>query len=316
MQQADTWQVLHPPIHHKRMIKFSGLWSMLKTALKDWWDKDPFKESAVIAYYAIFSLPGLMVVIITAAGYFFGQDVVSERILAQITATMGADTSRQVQEIIDKASGTKNSVWATIVGIITILVGATGVFAQFQKSLNIIWEVKADAAKSGFLSMLRARLFSFGLIISIAFILIASLVISTTLAAFGEWLSGHFSQSLLIILQAVNFILSLMILAFLFALMFKFFPDARIKWRHVWVGSIVTALLFELGKYIISLYFGKAHPGSGYGAAGSIILILLWVSYSSMIVFYGAEFTHTYAMKHDGYIPPDKNAVKQPGRKA
>ena len=297
-------------------ITFKNIFSILKTTLKEWWSKDPFKESAVIAYYSIFSLPGLLVVIITAAGYFFGRDVVNEHLLSQVTGTMGADTSDQMKEMIDKASETKNSIWASIIGVITILVGATGVFAQFQKSLNIIWEVKADETKSGILTMLRVRLFSFGLILSIAFILIVSLIISTMLASFGYWLSGNFSESLLVVIQVVNFVFSLLILAFLFALMFKIFPDAKIKWRHIFIGSIVTALLFELGKYALSLYFGKADPGSGYGAAGSIILIMLWVSYSSMIVFFGAEFTHAYAVKQDGYIPPDDNAVKQPGRKA
>jgi membrane protein len=195
-------------------------------------------------------------------------------------------------------------------------VGATGVFAQFQKSLNIIWEVKTEEKKSGLLSVIKTRLLSFGLIVSIAFILIVSLVVSTALTAFGDWLSYHFSEGLLVVVTILNFSISLVILSFLFALMFKFFPDAKIKWNHVVVGAIVTAVLFELGKFGLSLYFGKADPGSGYGAAGSIILILLWVSYSSMIVFYGAEFTHAYAEYHDGYIPPDKNAVKQEGRKA
>jgi membrane protein len=297
-------------------LPFKNILSTLKTAAKAWWNKDPFKESAVIAYYAIFSLPGLLVVIITGAGYFFGQDAVNEHLLSQVTSTLGSDTSDLVQEIIDRASEAKNSNLAAIIGAITILVGATGVFAQFQKSLNIIWEVKADPTKSGILTMLRIRLFSFGLIISIGFILIASLIISTILAVFGNWLTGHFSESWLIILQIINFVLSLIILAFLFALMFKFLPDAKIKWRHVWVGSIVTALLFELGKFALSLYFGKADPGSGYGAAGSIILIMLWVSYSSIIVFYGAEFTRAYAVHHEGNHPVAKEtAVKKPGRK-
>jgi membrane protein len=297
-------------------IKIKDIPSNLKTAFSKWWSKDPFKESAVIAYYAIFSLPGLLVVIITLAGYFFGRDAVNEQLSSQITSTMGQETSKQIQDIIENASETKNSIWATIIGVITILVGATGVFAQFQKSINIIWEVKADETKSGIWSVIRARLFSFGLIISIAFILMVSLIISTILAAFGDWLTGNFSDSLIVIIQIINFILSIGILAILFALMFKFFPDAKIKWNHVWIGSILTALLFELGKFGLSIYFGKADPGSGYGAAGSIILIMLWVSYSSMIVFFGAEFTHAYAVKHDGYIAPNKNAVKDPGRKA
>ena len=287
-----------------------------KTALREWWAKDPFKESAVIAYYAIFALPGLLVVIVTVAGYWFGQEAVNGQIAGQISSTLGADTAKQIQDIIAKATESKNSVWATIIGIITILVGATGVFAQFQKSINAIWHVKADQSKSGILSLLKARLFHFGLIIAVAFILLVSLVISTILSAFGTWAINHFSESFFIVLQVINFIVSLSILAVLFALMFKVFPDAKIKWRHVWIGSFFTALLFEIGKSALGLYFGTAEPGSGYGAAGSIILILLWVSYSSMIVFYGAEFTHAYAEWNDGRIPPDKNAVVQRVRKA
>ena len=181
---------------------------------------------------------------------------------------------------------------------------------QFQKSLNTIWEVKVDASKSGIFSVFKERLFSFGLIIGIAFILITSLVVSALLLAFGSWVIKHFSESLVIVLQIVNFVASFCILALLFALMFKFLPDAKVKWRHVWLGSFVTALFFEIGKSGLGLYFGKADPGSGYGPAGSIILILLWVSYSSMIVFYGAEFTHAYAELKDGKIPPDNHGVK------
>ena len=288
--------------------QFKYFYKALKISSKEWWAKDPFKGSAVIAYYAIFSLPGLLVVIITVAGYFFGQEAVSGQIASQITSTMGADTALQIQDIIAKGTESKNSLLATLLGVLTILVGATGVFAQFQKSINTIWEVKADESKSGIVSFLKARLFSFGLIIAIAFILIASLVISATLSALGTWITNYFSESFLIILQVINAILSLSIFALLFALMFKFFPDAKIKWRHVWIGSFVTAILFETGKAALGFYFGKADPGSGYGAAGSIILIMLWVSYSSMIVFYGAEFTHAYAKIKDGKIAPDKNA--------
>ncbi len=289
---------------------FKNFFTILKIAFKHWWAKDPFKESAVIAYYAIFSLPGLLVLILTLAGYFFGREAVNGQIAGQITSTMGAETAKQIQDIIIKATESKNSVWATIMGVITILVGATGVFVEFQKSLNFIWEVKVDETKSGILSVLKVRLFSFGIIIAIAFILIASLIISAGLSALSTWVTNHFSESILILLQFVNSILSLGILAVLFALMFKFFPDAKIKWRHVWIGSFVTAVLFEMGKFALGLYFGKANPGSGYGAAGSIILIMLWVSYSSMIVFYGAEFTNAYAKMRDGNIPPDENATK------
>ncbi len=293
--------------------EFKNLGLLFKTAFKKWWAKDPFKESAAIAYYAIFSMPGLLVVIITIAGYFFSADTVNNRLASQISSILGADTAIQLQDMVKIASESKKSIWATIIGVITILVGATGVFAQFQKSLNIIWGVKADETKSGLWSLIRARLFSFGLIVAIAFLLMVSLIISTLLIALGDWLSSCFSDSLLGVIQIINFIISIFIIALLFALMFKFFPDAKIRWKHVWLGSIVTALLFLLGMNGLSLYFGKAAPGNGYGTAGSIILILLWVSYSSMIVFFGAEFTHAYAELHDGRIPPDENAVKRPG---
>ena len=285
-------------------IPFRKFFKILKKALKGWWAKDPFRESAVIAYYAIFALPGLLVVILATAGYFFGNDAVNNVISDQFTSTMGADTARQVQNIIVQASKAKNSLLATIIGVIVMIVGATGVFAQFQKSLNIIWEVKVDPSKKGILSFVRIRLFSFGLIVTIAFLLIISLVISALLSAFGNWLSGHFSESFYVALQAVNFVLSFIILTVLFALMFKFLPDAKIEWKHVWIGSIFTAFLFDIGKFGLGMYFGKLNPGVGYGAAGSIILIMLWVSYSSMIVFYGAECTRAYADFISGRVAP------------
>jgi len=292
-------------------VRFKNILSVLKTSFKQWISRDPFRESAAIAYHAIFSLPGLLVVIITLAGYFFGHEAVNDRIAIQISGMFGEETAEQIQHIIAKASQTENSILAAIIGIITIFIGATGVFAQFQKSLNIIWEVKADVSKSGIWNLIRVRLFSFGLIISIAFILIVWLVISTMLTAFGDWLTSYFPESLLVVLQVVNYILSLTIIAFLFSLMFKFFPDAKIKWRHIWIGSIVTALLFEIGKFGLGVYFGNANPATGYGAAGSVILIMLWVSYSTMIVLYGAEFTHAYAILLSGKVPPSEIAKKE-----
>jgi len=282
-----------------------------KTAFKKWWSKDPFRESAVIAYYAIFSLPGLLVVVISLAGYVFGRDTVNSHVMAQVKATLGDDTAVQIQNMIVSAANINKSLWATIGGIITIFVGATGVFAQFQKSLNVIWEVKLAESKQGIWNIIRVRLFSFGLIVSIAFMLIVSLVISAILTAFGNWLSGHFSDSFLMALQGINIVLSLIILAILFALMFKYFPDAKIQWRHVWAGALVTAFLFTLGKHGLGLYFGKAKPGLGYGLAGSIILIMLWVSYSSMLVYYGAEFTHVYANMVSGSVPPSDIATTE-----
>ncbi len=287
---------------------FQKIFTVIKTSFKDWLAKDPFRESAVIAYYAIFSLPGLLVVIMTLAGYFFGREAVNNQVAAQFTSTMGAETAKQIQDMIVQASKLRNSLVATVIGIITILIGATGVFAEFQIALNNTWEVKLDTTKSGIWNIIRVRLFSFGLIVSIAFLLIVSLVISALISAFGDWLTGHFSDSFLLILQVLNIGLSFFILSILFALMFKFLPDAKIKWKHVWIGSFVTTFLFEIGKFALGFYFGKANPGTGYGAAGSVILIMLWVTYSSMIVLYGAEFTHAYANMFSGKVAPTEIA--------
>ena len=297
----------------KKNKKFNvvSIGKLLKEAFKKWWDRDPFRESAVIAYYAIFSLPGLLVVVVTIAGYFWGGDAVSGRLYGQVAGALGSDTAEQVQNIVTIASQSKDSIWGTIMGVGIIIFGATGVFAQFQKSLNTIWEVEASATKSGIMSFLKTRIFSFGLIVSIAFLLLISLVVSSILSAFSSWVLVHWSESFLIIFQIFNAVFSFAIIAVLFALMFKFLPDAKIRWRTVWIGAFATSLLFVIGKSALGLYFGKASPGSGYGAAGSIILILLWTSYSSMIVFLGAEFTKVYSDFLYGEAPPTEHAVKE-----
>jgi membrane protein len=289
--------------------QFKNILTVSKTAFKEWWAKDPFKESAVIAYYAIFSLPGLLVVIVSVAGYFFGQEAVNGEIAAQITSTMGADTAQQIQDIIAKGTESKNSLWATIIGVITILVGATGVFVELQKALNVIWEVKAKPSRAIF-TIIRTRLFSFGLILSVGFLLLISLTITTIIAVMSEWVMNHWPNIVLIIFYALNFIISFGVVMLLFALLFKILPDAKIQWKHLWLGSIITTLLFILGKTAIGFYLSKTNPGSAYGAAGSIVLILLWVSYSSMIFFYGAEFIRAYADYFTGKVSATDVAVK------
>lgn len=294
----------------KKLI-LNNIFPILKITLKKWYNRDPFKESAVIAYNTIFSLPGLLVVVVTIAGYFFGADAVSGRLHNQIASSMGYDTADQIQEMIIAANRSRDSWWATMLGIVTILIGATGVFVQMQKLLNTIWEVKSTISKSGIWNFFKTRLFSFGLIMSIAFLLLVSLVLSSLLSALGNWTVSHTSESLLILFHILNFIFSLTIITVLFAFMFKILPDAKIKWNVVWIGAFFTALLFVIGKSALGLYFGKAHPGSGYGAAGSVVLILLWASYSSMIVFFGAEFTKAYSDHYYGETSASENAVKQ-----
>jgi len=291
-------------LNHKKIFP------LLKETAKLWYNRDPFKESAIIAYNAIFSLPGLLVLVVTLAGYFFGADAVSGRLHAQIAEAMGEDTAKQIEEMLIAASKSKDSFWATIIAIITIFIGATGVFVQMQKSLNNIWGVVATTQKSGVLLFFKTRLFSFGLIVSIAFLLLTSLALSSVLSALSTWVLKHWSESFLLLFQVLNFVFSIGIVTMLFAFMFKILPDAKIKWNLVWVGAFFTALLFEIGKTVLGLYFGKSNPGSGYGAAGSVILILLWTSYSSMIVFFGAEFTRVYSDYFNGEVQPTVNAVK------
>lgn len=284
-------------------FKIHDLGRLFHTTFKEWNDKDPFRQSAVIAYYAIFSMPGLLVLIITIAGYFFGNDTVNQSILEQVASTLGADTAIQIKEMLIKVSQSKSTLSGSIIGISTILVGATGVFVELQKTFNTIWCVKV-VAKRGILPILKARLFSFGLILAIAFLLIISLVVSTALAAMNNWIKVDSSELMIIVFRILNFVISLAVISTLFGMMFKILPDAKIEWKHVWLGSLVTGILFTVGKTALSYYFGKAEPASAYGAAGSVILMLLWVSYSSMILFFGAEFTAAYAKMYSGVVPP------------
>ncbi|MGZ4034120.1 MAG: YihY/virulence factor BrkB family protein [Bacteroidia bacterium] len=295
-------------------ISLKKVWTLIKTTFKKWNDRDPFRQSAVIGYNAIFSLPGLLVLVISIAGYFFGVDAVNGHLHKQIAQAMGKDTADEIQQMIDITKKGKNTIWAAAIGIATIIAGATGVFIEFQKSLNIIWEVKATTTKSGIWNFFKTRLFSFGLIISIAFLLLISLVLSSLLSALSSWVEGHWSESWLVVFQVLNVIFSVGIITLLFALMFKILPDAKIKWRLVWIGAFVTSVLFVIGKTALGIYFGKVNPVSGYGAAGSVVLILLWASYSSMIVFFGAEFTKTYSDLYYGEVPPSDTAVKDKNR--
>ena len=275
-------------------FSFSKLGTLLKTTFKKWLKRNPFERSAIIAYYALFALPGLLIIIITIAGYYFGSDAASGKLHSEVAQTMGTDAADQVQRMVMIAGKSKDSIWATIMGIAVFLFGATGVFVQLQKSLNAIWEVKASNTISAVMSFLKKRIFSFGLIMSIAFLLLVSLVFSSLLSALSSWVLKYWSESWLIIFQLLDVVFSLGLITVLFAIMFKFLPDAEIKWHWVWTGSFVTSLLFIIGKSVLGLYFGKVDPGSGYGAAGSVIIILLWISYSSMIVFFGAELTKVY----------------------
>lgn len=295
-------------------IKLKKTPKILKKAFTNWLSRDPFKESSVIAYTAVFSLPGLLVVVVTLSAYFFGPEIVNNSLRSTIASVMGLETADQIQEMILYSMRSKDSGWATIIGTIVLIVGATGVFVQLQKSLNIIWEVEAKKEKSGIWKLIRLRLFSFGLILSVAFLLLISLVITSLLAASGNWIKQHWRDSFVWLFNVVDILVTMCFITVLFAAMYKILPDAKVKWRYVWLGAFLTTIFFLIGKTLLGFYFGTAEPGSGYGAAGSIILILLWTSYSSMIFFYGAEFTKVYSEEYYGSVPANEVAVKAPGR--
>lgn len=295
------------------MSRIKDYWQLIKVTTKSWWDKDPFRQSAVIAYYAIFSIPGLLVLITAVAGYFWEPDTITSNIRNEVAMTIGWETAQQVEDILNRATASKSTTLRTIIGISVLLLGATGVFVELQKTFNQIWKVEATTKKSGLFAVVRSRLFSFGLILVIAFTMLISLVISTLLTALSEWMRVDASPVMIQIFNLLDAILSIGIIGLLFAMMFKILPDAKIKWRHVWLGSLITSVLFALGKSLLSYYFGASEPTSAtvYGAAGSVILILLWVSYSSMILFFGAEFTAVYAQWRNERVAPSDIAIKK-----
>lgn len=281
---------------------------MLKETFTQWNEREPFANSVVIAYYTIFSLPGLMVIIINIAGYFYDKGEITSRLTSQIQGMIGGDTASDVEAIIGKASESKGNTLATVLGIATLIFGATGVFYQMQQILNKMWEVKPKP-KQMILKLIRDRVFSFGLILAVGFLLLVSLALSAGLTAFSDWVSVHLSDSLNILFKLADILLSLSIITVLFASIYKFLPDAQIRWKDVWPGAILTAVLFTVAKFGLGLYFGTSDPGSTYGAAGSIILIMLWVSYAGLILLFGAEFTQVYAKRYGKEIQPTEGAV-------
>ena len=211
-----------------------------------------------------------------------------------------------------KASESKGSVIASVLGIATLLFGATGVFYQLQQILNKMWEVKPKP-KQKILKLVRDRIFSFGLILVVGFLLLVSLVLSAALSAVGDWVSGHISESLQVAFKILDFLVSLAVVTLLFASIYKFLPDAKISWKDVWIGALMTSVLFVIAKFALGIYFGKSDPGSTYGAAGSIILIMLWVSYAGLILLFGAEFTQVYANRYGKKVRPVSTAVSTEG---
>jgi membrane protein len=249
-------------------------------------------RGAAIAYYTIFSIAPVLVIVIAIAGLIFGREAAQGEIVRQLSGLMGQDSAEALEAMIRSASNRQSGVTATIIGTATLLLTATGVFGEMQTSLNAIW--KAQPSTSTVSQLVRARIASLGLIVALGFVLMVSLVVSAALTALGSYLQSVF-PGVHFLLQALNFVLSLVLISALFAAIYKILPDTPIAWRHVIAGAVVTALLFTIGKTIIGLYIGSSKVASSYGAAGALVVVLLWVYYSAQIFLLGAEFTKIYA---------------------
>lgn len=292
----------------KEKISFKGIWEVLKNSFKGFGDDKITKMSSSLAYYTIFSMAPLLIIIISLSGIFLGQDAAEGKVYAQLTAFVGANTASQLQEMIRNASLSGKSVTAAIIGIATLIIGATTVFAQIQDSINFIWGLKPKP-KRGWLKFLKNRFLSFSVIIGLGFLLLVSLSISALIDAFSNSLQVYFPKVTVVIFYIINLIITLAITTLIFGAIFKVLPDAKIKWKDVLVGSVVTAILFMLGKFGISFYIGQSQVGSTYGAAGSLVVLLLWVYFSAIILYFGAEFTKAFAVKYGSQIHPDQYAV-------
>lgn len=283
---------------NKTKFKIKDLPSLFIETFKSWVSKDPFKLSAVVAYYSILSLPALLILILDMVGEIWGREIVQGRLTDEMSAAFGTDTAVFIKEIMTKKGDETTSVVATVLGIGTLIYGATGVFYQLQNALDTIWEYTPKYT-NGILATLFGRLKSFGFILIFGFLLLISFVLTSGLSAFSERINNLLPNGFLEIAYVIDILISLIFIYFLFAAMFKFLPSRPVKWKSVKSGAALTAFLFVIGKYILAFYFAKAEPGSTYGAAGSIILIMLWVSYTSLILFFGAQFTKVFSDKYD-----------------
>ncbi len=283
------------------------VYQLLKATFDDWLEDKALRLSAALAYYSIFSLAPLLVIAISIAGLVLGEEAVRGQLDEQLKEYVGPQAAASVQAMVRSAAKPAAGWTGAIVGFGTMLLGAAGVFGQLKDALNTVWEVKSTGS-SGVMGFIREHLLNFGMVLVIGFLLLTSLLMTTALAAFN----GYFEDLVGMppfVGQLLGFFVSFGVVTSLFAFIFKVLPDAQIEWRHVWTGAVVTALLFELGKLALSYYLGRESTASSFGAAGSVVLILLWVYYASCILLFGAEFTQVYAREMDREVLPAVGAV-------
>ncbi|WP_312174025.1 YihY/virulence factor BrkB family protein [Chryseobacterium sp.] len=288
-----------------KRIKF--FWEALRETFKKWNESSASNDSASLAYYAIFSIPGLLIIIIWIAGNFFGEEAIRGQITSQISGIMGQDAAKSVQDMIAGALVDKENIFMKIIGIGSLVFGSTTLFFQLQRSLNSLWDVQ-PAPKKAFVKFLLDRANSLGMILILGFLLMITMVLSSLISLLNNWITNYFGVETYVLVELINYIIGFVVTMILFALMFKVLPDVEISWKPVWRGAFLTTVLFTLGKFLLSLYFGTAKPTSAFGAAGTVILIMMWINYSCMLIFFGAEFTKIYALKRGFKIIPSKHA--------
>ena len=290
------------------MMNLKSGFGMLKESFQEWKDDDALSLGAALAYYTIFSLAPMLLIAISVAGLVFGREAAQGELVGQMRGLVGQQGAEAIQTMVANA-GKQGSggVLGTILGIVTILFGATGVFAQLQSSLNKIWNVEAKPGQ-GIWSFLRNRILSFGMVLGIGFLLLVSLAVSAAVAALDTYVTGLFPAAEVVI-GIVTAVFGLAVITVLFAMIFRYLPDVKIAWKDVWTGAAVTSVLFLIGKVLIGLYLGNSTVASTYGAAGSLVILLLWIYYSTQILFFGAEITQVYARRYGSGIVPSEHAV-------
>ncbi|MCG6136874.1 MAG: YihY/virulence factor BrkB family protein [Nostoc sp. LLA-1] len=284
-----------------------AMWRLLKETFKEWSEDKVPRLAAALAYYTIFSIAPLLIIVIAVAGAVFGEDAARGEIVNQIQGLVGTDGAEFIETAIQNANQPQTGTIASIISVVLLFVGATGLFSELQDSLNTIWDVKPKPGQ-GVMNIIRTRFLSFTMILGVGFLLLVSLVVSAGLSAVVTYVSGLLPGAD-IIWQILNFVLSFAITTVLFGLIFKVLPDVKITWDDVLIGAIITSFLFAIGRFVLGQYLGNTTFGSAYGAAGSLVVILAWVNYAAQILFFGAEFTQVYSRRHGNGMTPTKNAI-------
>lgn len=290
-------QVLSGKHYSTAKRKMKRIWTLVKESFSAWMDDDAASMGAALAYYTLFSIAPLLLIVITTAGLAFGEEAVRGEVFGQLQGLMGAEGAQAIEALLASVSKPEEGILGTLIGTIFLLIGATTVFNELQGAFDRIWQAPRETRNSGIWALIRSRLLSFGIILGMGFLMMVSLVFSAAMAAMGKWWGSVFSDMALLA-DGLNFILSFILASVVFAMLYKFMPRVRMSWHDVWAGAIVTALLFAVGKFLIAMYIGKSAISSGFGAAGSLVVVLVWVYYSAQIFLLGAEFTKVFSHLH------------------